>query len=162
MEKPARWGSGLAVVALALVVTGEISARGHASKPAFKYVGGTTALPERCQGRLEMNSTAMTFECSRASVRIPYTAIRFMQYRPDISHKVRQMKPRWKVKPQLFSPVFWGKGNRYFTIVYQEKGDGPADALVLEVSPDAMRPYLAEIDVKAGQRVEVENLDDYD
>lgn len=160
--KTARLASLLVVVALGLLGTGGISARQHAAKPAFKYVGGTAALPEKCQGKLEMNSTAMTFECTGASVRIPYPAIRFMQYRPDISAKVRKMKPRWKVKPQLFSPLFGGKGNRYFTIVYQETDDSPTDTLVFEVSPDAMRPYLAEIDVKVGQRVEVEIQDDYD
>jgi hypothetical protein len=160
--KPARLASLLVAVGLGVLVVGGISAREHAAKPAFRYVAGTRKLPERCQGNLEMNSAAMTFECTGASVRIPYTAIRLMQYRPDISRKVRRMKPRWKVKPQLFSPMFGGKGNRYFTVVFQETDDSPADTLVLEVSPDSMRPYLAEIDVKVGQRVEVEGFEDYD
>jgi hypothetical protein len=160
--RSARLASLLVAVALGLPGTASISAREHAAKPAFKYVGGTKPLPERCQGKLEMNDTAMTFACSDASVRIPYASVLFMQYRPDISHKVRKMKPRWKVKPQLFAPMLGGKENRYFTIVYQEAGDSPADTLVLEVSPDAMRPYLAEIDVKVGQRVEVVSQDDYD
>lgn len=147
---------------MGLLVAGESPAREHAAKPAFKYVGGTMALPEQCEGNLEMSSTAMTFECAEASVRIPYTAIRFMQYRTDISRKVRRMKPHWRVPPQTTSPLMGAKGNRYFTIVYKEKAESPLDTLVLEVSPDAMRPYLAEIDLRAGQRVEVENLDDYD
>jgi hypothetical protein len=162
MGKTARLASLLVVVALGLLGTGEISARQHAAKPAFKYVAGTADLPESCRGKLEMKPDAMTFECSGTSVQIPYSNIRFMQYRPDVSHKVRELKPRWKVKPPLSLPFFGGKGNRYFTIVYQETNDAPADTLVFEVSPDAMRPYLAEIDVKVGQRVEVENQDDYD
>ena len=72
------------------------------------------------------------------------------------------MKPQWKVKPQLFTPMFGGKGNRYFTIVYQVDDHGPTNTLVLEVSPDDMRPYLAEIDVKVGRRVDVEYLGDND
>jgi hypothetical protein len=137
-----------------------VYARDHAAKPAFRFVGGTVTLPERCRGKLEMNAESMTFQCQDGSVRIPYSAIRFMQYRTDISHKVRSMKPRWKVKPETFTPLFGGKGNRYFTIVYQEKEDGPTNTLVLEVSPDDMRPYLAEIDVKVGQRVDVQFVGD--
>jgi hypothetical protein len=138
------------------------SARKHAPKPAFRYVGGTMALPERCYGKLEMNSTSMTFKCADGSVDIPYASILLMQYRPNVSRKVRQMKPRWKVKPQIYSGWFGGKNNRYFTVIYQQNDQSPANALVLQVSPDDMRPYLAEIDVKVGQRVEVENLDNYD
>jgi hypothetical protein len=33
--------------------------------------------------------------------------------------------------------------------------------MVLEVRPVAMRPYLAEIDLKAGKRVEVEGYEEY-
>jgi hypothetical protein len=152
----------LMACAVSLLIAAESSAREHAAKPAFKYVGGTIQLPERCAGNLEMSSNAMTFECSDASVRIPFAAIRFMQYRKDISRKVRRMKPHWRVNPQTTTPLFGAKNNRYFTIVYQEKDESPLDTLVFEVSPDAMRPYLAEIDLRAGQRVEVENLDDYD
>jgi hypothetical protein len=138
---------------------GRIFAREHATRPAFKFVGGTKLLPERCEGKLEMNSDSMTFACDDGSVRVPYTSILFMQYRTDISKKVRRMKPRWIVKPDLVTPLLSGKANRYFTVVYRES-KGPADTLVLEVSPDDMRPYLAEIDVKVGHRVEVEDLDD--
>ncbi len=150
----------LLVCVAGLLFAAESCAREHAAKPAFKYIGGTIALPERCEGNLEMSSDAMTFECSDASVRIRYSAIRFMQYRTDISRKVRRMKPHWMVAPQTGTPIFGGKGNRYFTIVYKEKAEAPAETLVFEVSPDAMRPYLAEIDLRAGQRVDVEILDD--
>jgi hypothetical protein len=161
-SRTARLASLFVAAGCVLGVTKGVYARDHAAKPAFKYVGGTVMLPERCQGKLEMNADSMTFQCTDGSARIPYSAIRFMQYRTDISHKVRSMKPRWKVKPQLFTPMFGGKGNRYFTIVYQEDEHGPTNTLVLEVSPDDMRPYLAEIDVKVGQRVDVEYLGDDD
>jgi hypothetical protein len=159
-KRTARLASLIVAVGCVLGATKGVVARDHAPKPAFRFVGGTVMLPEKCQGKLEMNAETMTFQCLDGSVRIPYSAIRFMQYRTDISHKVRSMKPHWKVKPQTLTPLFGGKGNRYFTIVYQEKEDGPTNTLVLEVSPDDMRPYLAEIDVKAGQRVDVEYLGD--
>jgi hypothetical protein len=151
----------LAVCGMGLFASASLAVREHAPKPAFKYIGGTMVLPDSCEGNLEMGSDAMTFECGERTVRIPYNAIRFMQYRPDISRKVRRLKPRWKVQPEIVTPMIGGKGNRFFTIVYREKAQDPVETLVLAVSPDAMRPYLAEIDLRAGQRVEVENLDDY-
>ena len=117
----------LLACAAGLLFAAELSAREHAAKPAFKYIGGTMALPERCEGNLEMSSDAMTFECSDASVHIRYSAIRFMQYRTDISRKVRRMKPHWRVAPQTGSPLFGGKANRYFTIVYKEKDEALPD-----------------------------------
>ena len=158
--RTARLASLLVAAGCVFLATDRAYARDHAAKPAFKYIGGTVTLPERCQGDLEMDASSMVFKCSDASVRIPYSAIRFMQYRTDISHKVRRMKPRWKVKPETFTPMFGGNHNRYFTIVYREGDPGPTNTLVLEVSPDDMRPYLAEIDVKTGQRVDVEYLGD--
>lgn len=138
------------------------SAREHAAKPAFRYIGGTMAMPDHCEGNLEMGTEAMIFKCSEASVRIPYSGIHFMQYRTNISRKVRRMKPHWKVSPQTSINLLGNKGNRYFTIVYRKKDEAPLDTLVLQVSPDDMRPYLAEIDLRAGQRVEVEYLGELD
>ena len=68
------------------------------------------------------------------------------------------MKIRWKMKPQVVAPILGGKKNRYFTIVYEERG--ATRALVLDVPPETMRPYLAEIDVKAGKRVEVKETEE--
>lgn len=136
------------------------SARERASEPAFRYVGGTARLPENCKGKLEVEPAVLVFECSGSSLTIPYDSVRLMQYRTDISRKVRKMKLRWKVKPQVDSPLFGAKENRYFTVVYDESG--AMGALVLRVSPGAMRPYLAEIDLKVGQRVEVERFGNYD
>lgn len=79
-----------------------------------------------------------------------------MQYRPDISRQVRKMKLKWKVKPYASG----GKHNRYFTVVFTSAER--SHIMVLEVGPDEMRPYLAEIDLKSGQRVQVWELEIYD
>lgn len=137
-------------------------AREHTPQPSFKYVGGTTMFVEGCKGDLEIESAALIFVCHGGSVTIPYSSIHLMQYRRDISRKVRKMKLKWQVKPHVVTPVFGGNQNRYFTILYKGEQKGRTEALVLEVSPDAMRPYLAELDLKVGQRVEVESHEHYD
>ncbi len=122
----------------------------------FKYTGGTESVHENCEGNLELSSTTLTFECESGSVAVPYSSISLMQYRPDVSRQVWKMKLKWKLKP----PNGGGKQNRYFAVVYKDE-DQP-HALVLEVRPRVMRPYLAEIDLKTGKRVEVKSFEDYD
>lgn len=127
-------------------------------EPQFKYAAGTESLRQGCEGNLELNSTGMTFRCPAGSISVPYSDITLMQYRNDLSRKVRKMKIPWRLKPNFSVPLWGGKRNRYFTVVF--KTDGTARAMVLRVSPDAMRPYLAEIDLKSAHRVEVRRYGD--
>jgi hypothetical protein len=130
------------------------AARLSASQTEFKFVGGTQYVVPGCEGKLELGSQEMTFTCAQYSIAMPFRSIRLMEYRTSLSRKVRKMKLRWKVRPQIVSPLFGGKQDRYFTVIYEQ--EGTTQALVLEVAPKDMRPYLAEIDLKVGHRVDVE------
>lgn len=122
----------------------------------FQYVGGTESIKGGCKGKLEMGDNDFTFFCAKGIVHVPYASIRVMQFRPDVSRDIRKMKLPWKVHP----PSGHGSKNRYFAVVF---GDETAQhVMVLEVEPDSMRPYLAEIDLRAGKRVEVMSHEDYD
>lgn len=156
--------SRMAKSALALACLLGAGSFAYARKPRhaspFKFVGGTEKIPESCKGLMEVGSTVLTFTCPDGSVSVPYDSISLMQYRPDISRKIRKMKIKWEVKPQTRVRILGGNKNRYLTIVYEEQGT--VHALVLDVPPEIMRPYLAEIDVKSGKRVEVEESEEYD
>jgi len=125
-------------------------------EPQFSYVAGTESVLAGCQGTLEVTSDALTFLCAQYSVHAPYDSISMMEYRADVSRTVRKMKLDWKLRP----PAGGGKKNRYFTVVYQDGGTN--HAIILQVAPDAMRPYLAEIDLKAGKRVDVQSHEEYE
>ncbi len=142
------------VLAVLLAVSG-ISAGEKSKELPFRYVGGTSGPSDACKGDLETSLEGLTFRCPTAAISVPYASITLMQYRADISRKVRKMKLRWRLRP----PAGGGHENRFFTLVYNESGD--RQGLVLEVSPKAMRPYLAEIDLRAGRRVEVQNHETY-
>jgi hypothetical protein len=147
---------------LACLVILAIPAAGREEMPAgpqFKYRGGTENLPQGCVGSLELASQALTFRCPSGSIAVPYASIQLMQYRPDLSRQVRNMKLKWQVKPDAVKPLIGGRRNRYFTVVYGPQG---TRAMVLDVSPETMRPYLAEIDLKAGKRVEVMEVQEYE
>jgi len=155
--------SNLAVLGwlLAALVTATAAATGReeAPTPQFKYAGGTENLSDGCEGNLELNSEGLTFKCLGGEVTAPFSSISLMQYRSDVSRKVRRLKVRWKVRPDDETPLFGGKRNRFFSVVFRL--DGATHVLILKVPPRAMRPYLAEIDLKAEKRVEVESYEDY-
>ncbi len=148
--------TGAWALAVLMIPAGLAAAKHKPRGSQFAYAGGTEDLPQACRGTLELGASALTFKCFGASVSIPYSSIRVMQYRPDVSRKILKGQFKWKVKP----PSRGGKKNQYFTTVYDDQG--VPHAIVLKVQPDAMRPYLAEIDLKAGKRVEVKSHEEYD
>jgi len=147
--------SNLLIAAVAAILMAGV-AGGRQTEPQFKYAGGTENLPEQCAGLLEMGADAMVFRCATYSIAIPYASLALMQYRPDVSRRVQKLKLKWKVRPEPGG----GKKNRYFTVVYGENGG--QHAMVLEVQPPVMRPYLAEIEMRSGRRVEVKGYESYE
>ncbi|HLY63526.1 MAG TPA: hypothetical protein VKV95_22535 [Terriglobia bacterium] len=160
------WSKSSSVAKFLLVMLVLLGARSfarasnkHGATP-FKYEAGTEKIPKSCQGFVEVGATGLSFKCNGGSVSVPYTSIKLMQYRPNISRKIRKMNIKWEVSPGTGLPFVGGHKNRYFAVVYEE--EGATRAIVLDVPPQTMRPYLAEIDVKAGKRVEVEETEEYD
>jgi hypothetical protein len=158
--KLSKFTQSLLVLAILLGMGGTAIARKKRAPTPFKYVGGTENLRESCKGLVEVGSSELTFKCKEGTISVPYESIALMQYRPDISRKIRRMTINWKVKPSFGGPILGGNKNRYFTIIYQDRG--ATGALVLDVPPGTMRPYLAEIDVKSGRRVEVKETEEVD
>jgi len=75
---------------------------------------------------------------------------------PSSSKRVAKLGLPWQVELERRRP----RRNRYFTVVY--KDEAATHVVVLKVSPIAMRPYLAEIELKSGKRVEVMGYEDYE
>ena len=146
--------AGIVVTALVLIASVAAHGRKHAS--SFKYAGGTEDVASNCEGRVQVSENSLTFQCDDRLVTIPYSSISLMQYRPDVSPKIREMKLNWKVGP----PHGRGNKNRFFSVLYNR--DGTVHALILEAAPHIMQPYLAEIDLKAGKRVEVRGYEKYE
>ncbi len=151
-----RWGG---LLALLLAGASLLAAREEALRPQFKYAGGTESLAGGCAGTLELNPEALTFKCSKGTISVPYSSISLMQYRSDISNRVHRLKVRWKVRPGEGLPFVSPKQNRFFTVVYRLEGQ--PHVIVLKVRPEAMRPYLAELELRAEKRVEVQSYEEY-
>lgn len=141
-----------------LVCTAGARAKDDPLPPQFKYTGGTEDLPEACEGNLEVNPEALTFRCWSGKIDIPYSAISAMEYRSEVSKRVRKMKLKWKIRPAAVSTILKPKKNRFFTVVYRE-GQTPR-VMVLRVESRAMRPYLAELDLRSDKRVDVESYEE--
>jgi hypothetical protein len=124
--------------------------------PQFKYFGGTEDVPSDCVGALQLIPDGLKFTCGHSSLEIPYGAIQIMEYRADVSRRVRKLKVKWRVIPPYVHP----HDNRFFTLVYRTSG--ATRVVVFDVPPDEMNPYLAEIDLKSGRRVDVQRHEDYE
>lgn len=117
--------------------------------PPFEYMAGTEDVKFGCAGKLEVLKDSLAFTCASSSVSIPFSAISSMQYRPNLNPSVARMKIDWKVRPDFTR----AKDNEYLTLLYVE--NGATHAVILRVDPLAMRPYLAEIELKTGKSVHV-------
>jgi hypothetical protein len=122
----------------------------------FQYAGGTEKIEIDCAGKLEVTQEGLIFRCPAGSVEMPFSTISLMQFRPDVSPRVRKLKLKWTTYPNI---LIAGKQNRYFTVVCKKQG--VTHVMVLRVDPVSMRPYLAEIELKSGKRVEVMPYEDY-
>jgi hypothetical protein len=145
---------GLLVAWLALAAFAAAS-RKPPPEPPFRYAGGKETIGPSCAGNLEFAGESLVFRCPLTTVSIPFSSISLMEYRPDISQRVRKLKLHWTVEPVRER----GKENRYFTIVYKDAA--ATHIVVLRVAPLAMRPYLAELELKSGKRVEVMGYEEY-
>src|SRR5487761_1611391 len=146
MGRLSRISAAILGLGLILALQGTAWSESKQDANVFKYAGGTEKLPDGCTGELKLSDESMTFQCPGGSINALYSSIQLMQYRPDVSRQVRKMKLKWKVRHHGSG----GKHNRFFTVVFT--GGGRTHIMVLEVGPDEMRPYLAEIDLKAGKR----------
>lgn len=162
-------GAGLAAAFSALAVilafAGVLNARAKETRK-FKYVGGMQMLLRDCAGDLELKNDSLTFRCGGTSESIPYSSIELMQYRPTLSSKIRKLAIHWEVVPSVAMPTLPKKRNRFFAVIYSEPASPSASArivkgMVLEVSPETMQPYVAEIELKSNKRVEVYNHEEY-
>jgi hypothetical protein len=138
-----------------LFVASAASAREKKEKPPFQYAGGTEQIQRHAGDKLEVSSQGLVFKGSAVSLDIPFSTITSMEYRPDVNKQVRNLKLPWKVRPGRGG----GHENRFFTIVYKQQGQ--THVVVLRVEPLVMRPYLAEIELKSGKRVQVFGYEEY-
>ncbi len=148
----------LAGLAAILVFAGMLWGRSKETRK-FTYVGGNQTLLRDCAGDLQLKNDALTFRCPDGSETIPYASIEMMEYRPSLSPKIRKMAPHWAVVPSVAMPIMPKKHNRFFAVVYTD--GGVRNGMVLEVSPQTMQPYVAEIELKSNKRVEVYSHEEY-
>jgi hypothetical protein len=149
------WQRVVGSLAALLVVAGSAYSLFQPKEPPFQYAGGTEVIAQDCRGDLEVTSEALIFKCPTGSIEVPFSSITLMQYRPDLSRRVRRLKLHWHLMPERGG----GNQNRYFAVVY--KVHDVTHVMVLKVAPLSMRPYLAEIDLRSGRRVEVRGYEEY-
>ena len=153
LRVPARAAAAILAILAAFAAQTRLGAAQKGESSRFKYVGGTENVSYDCVGTVQISDDALTYKCDSSTLRIPYRDIETMQYRADVTRRIRRMKVRWTAIPPERTG---GSKNIYFILVYR-----PAHVLILQIPEDQMRPYLAEIDLKMGRRVEVQSHENY-
>ena len=143
------------IVFVFLIPRGATTGTEQAKEAIFQYAGGTEKIEIDCAGKLEVTMEGLNFKCPAGSVEMPFSTITLMQFRPDVSPSVRKLKLKWTTYPNI---LIAGRHNRYFTVVCKKQG--VTHVMVLRVDALSMRPYLAEIELKSGKRVEVMPFED--
>src|SRR5690349_9236023 len=68
-------------------------------RPHFTYVAGTEDFAYGCTGSVQLTTSELIFRCREHSIPVPYGSVSMMQYRPNISKKVRKLGLNWKISP---------------------------------------------------------------
>ena len=85
----------------------------------FQYAGGTEKIEIDCAGKLEVTLESLVFKCPGGSVVMPFSTITLMQFRPDVSRRVRKLKLKWTTYPNI---LIAGKQNQVFHRGLQKAG----------------------------------------
>ncbi len=139
-----------------------VSAPSHArNRRGFRYVAGTWDVKGSCKENIQLGRDSMSFRCKKKVFEISFSDIAFMEYRHAPSRKVRSAGVEWRRglpgRNHVRVVPFKKRKNRFFTVVYRK--NGKLESAVFRVKPPVMRPYLAELDLRSGQRVEMESFE---
>ena len=117
-----------------------------------QYIGGTVAaLPSKSEGRLNITGEeALLFRTKQASVRIPYTQINTLEYGQRVNRRY--------VEAVLISPLLLlAKKRKHFLTVGYTDEHGKQQALVFRVDKNSIRPTLAALEARTGQKIQYQD-----
>jgi hypothetical protein len=111
------------------------------------YVGGTVAIKEKMEGKLDTSSDAvLTFAYQRLTWTLPYASIVELEYGQKAGRRV--------AVGVLVSPfaLFSKKRNHYLTISFTDPA-GKEQAVVFELGKDIVRTTLKVLNVRSGKEI---------
>ena len=77
----------------------------QSKEAVFQYAGGTEKIEIDCAGKLEVTTDGLKFTCPGGSMEMAFSTITLMQFRPDVSPQVRNVKLKWTTYPTILIPV---------------------------------------------------------
>jgi len=118
------------------------------------YVGGTVpGVHNKSDVRVGVQqSDVLQIRTGKTSFEVPYKDVTTLEYGMRVSRRY--------MEAILISPLFLvaKKKSHYLTIGYTDK-DGAAQAIVLQVGKDEIRPLLVSLEARTGRRIEFQDDD---
>lgn len=116
------------------------------------YVGGTfTEIPDRTEGRLDLDSTSeASFHSKEGSFRFAYAKITSLEYGQKAGRRV--------AVALLVSPLFlFSKKRKHFLTIGFSGPEGQTHGVVLEVGKKQVRNVIGILESRSGKKVEYES-----
>jgi hypothetical protein len=138
---------------VALLVLAPLLQAGDTDTRAL-YVGGTVpGVHNKSDVRIDVQqSGVLHIRTGKTSFEVPYKDVTTLEYGMRVSRRY--------MEAILISPLFLvaKKKSHYLTIGYTDQ-DGTAQAIVLQVGKDEIRPLLVSLEARTGRRVEFQDDD---
>lgn len=115
------------------------------------YVGGTLELPEKSEGKLLVDDSAVArFTCKRGQVEIPYASIESIEYGQKAGRRVGAAV--------VVSPLFLlSKKRKHFVTVSYKDASGASQGAVFEVSKGAVHAVAKALESRSGKPISYES-----
>jgi hypothetical protein len=131
------------LVSLPVVMSAQTSA---------EYIGGTVPqLDAGSQGSLALaDERYLAFYAGKIQIRVAYDRVNLIEYGQQVGHRV--------ALALVISPIFLlTKSRKHFLTIGFSGDDGRQQALVFRVDKNSIRPMLASLEARTGQKVQYQD-----
>lgn len=122
------------------------------AQTSAEYIGGTaTQVESGTQGSIALaDEHYLAFYAGKAQIRVAYERVNLIEY--------GQQADRRLALALLISPVFLlSKSRKHFLTIGFHSEDGKQQALVFRVDKNSIRPMLASLEARTGQKVQYQD-----
>lgn len=143
-------------VCLALFTTSMFAGIG-ADKAVYR--GGTIALEQGKEARLNLAGDSLVYQLKQGSITIPYDKVESIEYGQKAGRRIGMAV----AMTVLISPIgllaLASKKRNHMVTVSWQSPQGKSEAVVFELGKDLVRPVLASLEKRSGRTVEYQTED---
>lgn len=123
------------------------------------YRGGTVAVDQNTEAKLNLVGDAVTFTSKHGNIRIPYNKIESIEYGQKAGRRIGMaVAMTVLITPIGLLALASKKRNHMVTVAWLNE-QGQSEAAVFELGKDVVRPVLAAMEKRSGKAIEYQTED---